>query len=140
MILLDTDTVSLFHAGHSRVVERMEQVDATELVGTTVVTQVEIIRARFEYLLKASSGDELLRAQLWLNRSEALLAELHVARVTPASASEFDRLRRDRKLKKIGRADLLIVSIALSAQATLVTRNVRHFRQIVGLKVENWAD
>jgi tRNA(fMet)-specific endonuclease VapC len=43
-------------------------------------------------------------------------------------------------LLEIGRADLLIASIALSRQATLVTRNLRHFRLIPGLRVENWAD
>ena len=55
-------------------------------------------------------------------------------------AAEFDRLRSHKKLVKIGRSDLLIASIALAHQATLVTRNVRHFRQVPGLNVENWAD
>ena len=36
--------------------------------------------------------------------------------------------------------DLLIASIALAQRATLVTRNLRHFRQIPALNVENWAD
>jgi tRNA(fMet)-specific endonuclease VapC len=43
-------------------------------------------------------------------------------------------------LKKLGRADLLIASIALAHGATLVTRNLRHFHQIPGLYTENWAD
>ncbi|MGH9677814.1 MAG: type II toxin-antitoxin system VapC family toxin, partial [Candidatus Acidiferrum sp.] len=48
--------------------------------------------------------------------------------------------RQDRKFRKIGRADLLIAAITLANRATLVTRNLRHFRVIGGLRVENWAD
>jgi phosphopantetheine adenylyltransferase len=31
-------------------------------------------------------------------------------------------------------------SITLANRATLVTRNLRHFKQIPGLKLENWVD
>jgi tRNA(fMet)-specific endonuclease VapC len=43
-------------------------------------------------------------------------------------------------LRKIGRADLLIASVTLANRATLVTRNTRHFKQVPGLRVENWVD
>jgi tRNA(fMet)-specific endonuclease VapC len=43
-------------------------------------------------------------------------------------------------LRKIGRADLLISSIALTHRAVLVTRNIRHFRQVPDLKLINWVD
>ena len=46
----------------------------------------------------------------------------------------------DEAYRKIGRADLLIASIVLANRATLVTRNVRHFRQIHGITVINWVD
>jgi tRNA(fMet)-specific endonuclease VapC len=55
-------------------------------------------------------------------------------------ALEFDRLRQNKKLKKIGRADLVIAAITLANRATLVTRNLKDFRQVPGLQVENWAD
>lgn len=55
-------------------------------------------------------------------------------------ACEFDRLRDNKSLRKIGRADLLIACIELAGQATLVTRNLRHFCMISGLHVLNWAD
>jgi tRNA(fMet)-specific endonuclease VapC len=45
-----------------------------------------------------------------------------------------------RRLRRIGRADLLIASISLAHRATLVTRNVRHFQQIPRLIVTNWVD
>jgi tRNA(fMet)-specific endonuclease VapC len=81
----------------------------------------------------------LYRAQQRLIRSEELLSQLVVFPVDSAAAREFDRLRQVKALRKIGRADLLIASIALARQATLVTRNLRHFRQIPGLRVEDWA-
>ena len=34
----------------------------------------------------------------------------------------------------------LIASITLARRATLVTRNLRHFRQIPELKTVNWVD
>jgi len=43
-------------------------------------------------------------------------------------------------LKKIGRADLLVASVALANRAVLVTRNLRHFRQTPNLELENWVD
>ncbi len=56
------------------------------------------------------------------------------------AADEFERLRAVSKLRKIGRADLLIASISFANRVTLVTRNTRHFKQIPGLKVVNWVD
>jgi tRNA(fMet)-specific endonuclease VapC len=140
MILLDIDTVSLFHQGHPKVVTRANATGAVEPIATTVITQAEILRARFDYLLKANDGQYLQVAQRWIAESESLLASLQIIPIDVKAADEFDRLRKQKKLKKIGRADLLIASIALAHRATLVTRNERHFRQVTGLTVENWAD
>ena len=57
-----------------------------------------------------------------------------------AVAAEFDRLRQIKKLKQIGRADLLAAGVALAHRAILATRNLRHFREVSGLRLENWAD
>jgi tRNA(fMet)-specific endonuclease VapC len=140
MTLLDTDTISLFHAGHSGVVARMGMVGVSEIVATTVITQAEILKARYDFLLKAQDGEQLQRAQQWLDSSESLLADLHIFPADASVAARFDLLRSQKKLKKIGRADLLIACMALSHEATLVTRNLRHFRQVPGLKLDNWAD
>ena len=139
MYLLDTDTLTRLHTGHSRVHEQLRRLGRTE-VATSLVTRIELLRGRFEFLLKASNGDELLRAHRWLIKSETLLAEFPVFPPDRASAAIFDQLRTQRKLRKIGRADLLIGCIALARRATLVTRNVRHFGQIPGLTVVNWID
>jgi tRNA(fMet)-specific endonuclease VapC len=91
-------------------------------------------------VFKAATGSELLRAQQLLVRTEELLAQISIVPMDEAAAVQFDRLRAIKKLRKTGRADLLIASIALAHRATLVTRNVRHFQQVPGLTVTNWVD
>ena len=139
MHLLDTDTLTHLHAGHPRVAQRLKECADSE-VRTTIVTRIELIRGRFEFLLKAQSGRELLRAQELLVRTEVLLSQLRVVALNDISIEVFDQLRRTKGLKKIGRADLLIASIAISHGAILVTRNRRHFDAVPGLTTVNWVD
>ncbi len=137
MTLLDTDTLTLLMQGHARVTGRVAR---SARVAITVVTRIEVLQGRFASVLKAGDGEELLRAQHWLDESERYLSNLEVVPFDRSAAEEFDRLRRNRKLKKSGRADLLIASIALARGATLVTRNKRHFQPIAVLRIEDWAD
>jgi tRNA(fMet)-specific endonuclease VapC len=139
MYVLDTDTLSRLHAGDQRLADRRERVDPAE-IATTAVTRIEILQGRFDFILKASDGQKLLRAMYWLMRSEDLLRQITVLAIDEAAADHFDRLRQIKKLRRIGRPDLLIAAIALGHGATVVTRNVKHFNQILGLRVENWLD
>ena len=139
MHLLDTDTLTYLHAGHPKVIKRLQEL-ADPDVATTMITRIEILRGRFDFVLKAADGAQLLRAQELLSRSEELLAQIVTLPLDEQTASEFDRLRSQKTLGKIGRADLLIASIALSRRAILVTRNVRHFAVIPNLTVVNWID
>jgi tRNA(fMet)-specific endonuclease VapC len=139
MHLLDTDTLTHLYAGHPRVIERLRELTDPD-VGTTIITKIELLRGRFDFVLKAATGPELLKAQQWLARTEELLAQIIIVPLDEAAAAQFDRLQKAKRLPKIGRADLLIASIALAQRATLVTRNVRHFQQVPGLNVTNWID
>lgn len=139
MHLLDTDTLSHLHAGNPRVDERLERLDDPD-VGTTVITLVELLRGRMDFVLKAASGAQLLVAQQRLLRTQELLEQVAIVYFDKSAAAHFDRLRAVSAFRKIGRADLLIASIALSQQGILVTRNTRHFRQIPGVAVVNWVD
>jgi tRNA(fMet)-specific endonuclease VapC len=138
MHLLDTDTLTHLHAGHPRVVRHIQEVPDAE-VGTTIISKIEILRGRQEFLLKATEAD-LLRAQALLMRSEERLAELLVVALDETAVTIFQRLGQTRGLKGIGRADLLIASIVLAHDATLVTRNLRHFRAVPRLRTTNWVD
>ena len=138
MFVLDTDTVTLIERGHERVNERLAQ--ATRAVVTTEITRMEILQGRFASVFKAEDGEQLLIARDRLEQAEARLQSVRMLLVDAASASEFDRLLATKGLRRIGRADLLIASIALANKATLVTRNRRDFQKVPGLQIENWAD
>ena len=137
MTLLDTDILTLLMHGHARIAECFARSDA---IGITIVTRIEVLQGRFDFLLKAANSAELLRAQEWLSDNEAYIDGIDVVPFDQEAAEQFDKLRQDAKLKKIGRADLLIACIALANGATLVTRNLKPLRLVPGLKLENWAD
>jgi tRNA(fMet)-specific endonuclease VapC len=138
MIVLDTGILTLYSLGNARIRQRATLEDDEIVI--TVITQIEVLLGRFHFMLKASSGDELQRAQHFLVQSERDLDGHVILPITKAAAAQFDKLRADRKLKKIGRPDLLIACIALAHRAKLVTRNLKDFRQVPGLQIENWAD
>jgi tRNA(fMet)-specific endonuclease VapC len=54
------------------------------------------------------------------------------------SARIFDQLKASGVT--IGTMDLRIASIALAYEATLLSRNLKDFQQVPGLKVENWLE
>src|SRR5438128_6069497 len=139
MHLLDTDNVTLLFEGHPGVVHHLQSHPADD-VGTTIVTVAEILRGRVEFLLKAADGPQFRKADDLLRRTQDFLARMPVIATDAPAANHFDRLRTARGLRKIDHADLLFASIVLARKATLVTRNLRHFRLIPGLQIGNWAD
>ena len=140
MNLLDSDILTLVYHGRPGLTERVSAAQAAGLVALPLVVRLEALRGRIEAVLKAATAAELLAAQERLEKTESFLTQFPVVRFDDRSATEFDRLRADKKFKKLGRDDLLIASIALSTGATLVTRNTKDFAPIPGLTVENWAD
>ena len=139
MHLLDTDTLTHLHAGHPQVTLRLRNC-ADPDIGTTIISKIEMLRGRMDFLLKAENQERLLRAQQLLNQTEILLEQIPITGFDFKAAGVFDSLRNVSTLRKIGRADLLIASIVLANRATLVTRNLKHFNQFPNLRVVNWVD
>src|SRR5436190_12822141 len=105
MFVLDTDTLTLVYTAHPRVTARRSSVPASQ-VAISVVTRIEVLQGRFDFLLKAATVAERLRAQEWLNRTDELLASISaILPITEEAAVEFDHLWGIKKLKKIGRRD-----------------------------------
>lgn len=69
------------------------------------------------------------------------LTPLQLLSYDPRAAQMYGWIRAvlERRGLVIGPLDLLIAAHARSLDATLVTNNVREFRRVPGLAVENWA-
>jgi tRNA(fMet)-specific endonuclease VapC len=137
--LLDTDVFTLAHLGRHGVAARLDAARAADEVVVSVVTRIEVLRGRFDAVVKAADGAALVRAQELLRAPESYLAGFRVLPFGASAAAHFDRLRGDKNVKKAGRNDLLIACIALANEVTLVTRNTRDYEGVPGLKLENWA-
>ncbi len=139
MHLLDTNIVTALYAGNERVMNRLRDLDDPQ-VGIIIITKAELLRGRIDYLLKATDGESLLRAQLLLTQTEQLLDDLRIIPFEQTAVEQFERLKSQRSLRKMGRSDLLIASIAIAHRATLVTRNLKDFQLVSNLKLTNWLD
>jgi tRNA(fMet)-specific endonuclease VapC len=138
MILLDTDMLTLLLQGHPRVQKRMQSAETD--VATTVITWMEVMQGRFQAIFTAADADQLERASRRLEESVSQLSTLPIVPINRAVAKQFAALLANKKLKRIGRGDVLIASIALAEKARLITRNARDFSLVPGLMWENWAD
>jgi len=135
--LLDTDTFSHLFAQHPKVVKKFNAVPSSEVVGTTVITRIETLRGRFDYALKADNAEDLIKAHKLLTQTDEWLKIFHIAPFNQFAADHFIQLN---KRIRIRRADLLIACICLAHGAILVTRNVKDFRVVPNLRIENWLD
>jgi tRNA(fMet)-specific endonuclease VapC len=121
MYLLDTNILTALHAGNSKVISAIQRLDDPQ-IAITIITKVELIQGRISFLLKATSGQDVLRAQNLLAKTESLLSKLEIVPFDGGALEQFDLLLTNKSLRKSGRADLLIASIAQANRATLVSR------------------
>jgi tRNA(fMet)-specific endonuclease VapC len=141
MFVLDTDTYSHLLHEHAKVAERLEQaVIQRQAVGITIITKIEVLQGRMSALLKADTHERFLGSQEKLFHAEERLRKVAIYSLDSPTLDVFDELNATRSLRKIGRADLLIASIVRVRKATLVTRNLKHFKLVPQLKLANWVD
>src|SRR5260370_1433805 len=94
MFVLDADILTLRFAGHSWVVSRRDHVRSAD-IATTVVSRIQSLQGRFQFLLKAATGADLLRAQSLLDGTLRALAKVEtLLAIDVLAAAEFDRLRQ----------------------------------------------
>jgi tRNA(fMet)-specific endonuclease VapC len=140
MTVLDMDILTLLEYGRSAALDRrVESALAADSLAVAVISRMERLQGRFDSILKAANETELLDAMMRFRVTQSFLDRFGVLEVNEAAAGHFERLRKDRKVK-MRRPDMLIACIALANDALLVTRNVKDYRQVTGLRVENWVD
>jgi tRNA(fMet)-specific endonuclease VapC len=139
MLVLDTDHMSLLEwdsnsAAHLR--ERLANCDERE-VATTIVNYEEQVRGWMAYIAGARSLDAQVEAYRRLRNHLDNYRQIPVLDFDATAATVYQRLRRARI--RVGSMDLRIAAIAISLDATLLTRNRRDFEKVPGLKFEDWS-
>lgn len=138
--VLDTD--HLAHMRHesqasSRLTARLDHVPADAL-STTIISYQEQMRGWLAYLNDARSSEEIVSAYEELLAMHYSFCQLNVLPYDSGAEERFVQLRK--QLRRLGTLDLRIASIVLNLDATLLSRNLRDFQQIPGLKVEDWTN
>ena len=136
MFILDTDHISLFQRRHAAVSARVLATPAVELA-TTVITAEEQLRGRLARVRRARSDAEVVRTYRSLLATLVYFQTITVLAFDEQGQTIFNRLRAQQP--RIGTQDLRIAAIALSQDATLVTRNRQDFAGIPSLQLEDWS-
>jgi tRNA(fMet)-specific endonuclease VapC len=139
MILFDTDTVTHLSYGNANVRRKIDESEDEQLA-IAVITRNEILRGRADSLVKAADEEELRKAAERFRQTEEFLSDFLVVGFDEEAIKHFGKLRKQKNLKKMGRADMLIACIALANAALLVTRNTKDYKDVTGLRIENWVD
>lgn len=140
MLILDTDHLSILERQEAqtaqRLLARLRQLPKED-VCTTIVNFEEQVRG----WLASLNAAKMIKDQIELYR-RLLLVQLNycsyrILGFTEQAAIRFQELRKAHK--RLGTMDLKIAAIVFANQATLLTRNMKDFRSIPGILVEDWT-
>ena len=136
LYVLDTNMLSLYQDGHAKVCARVHAVPASELA-IAVLTVEEQLSAWYTQLRQAKSQQRLAWAYRRLADNVRFLSRLRILDYDEPAMRRYDSLRRQKL--KVSRTDLQIAAVALELQATVVTANLRDFKRVPGLQIEDWS-
>jgi tRNA(fMet)-specific endonuclease VapC len=137
MLILDTDHLSALdrsNAAGKALERRLEK--SGEEISATIISAEEQLRGWLAQINRCRDPDKLIVHYRRLRQRIEYFAAGIVLDWDAAAAQEFARLRELRL--GVGTMDLRVASIALAVGGVLLTRNLRDFQRIPGLKAEDW--
>jgi tRNA(fMet)-specific endonuclease VapC len=136
LYVLDTDIASLYQHGHAGVVQHIIAHPLSDLT-ITVITIEEQLSGWYTALRRIKQRDQLARTYLRLAMIIPFLARFPILSYTVPAILRFEHFHT---LKlNIRTIDLRIAAIALESNGIVVTRNLRDFRRVPGLVVQDWT-
>lgn len=132
MYLLDTNVcIQFLNKRSPALVEKLRQTDPDEILLCSMV-KAEL----FYGACKSNNPLKMLKIQReFCDRFRSLYFD-------DTAADAYGEIRADleKKGRVIGPNDLIIASIAIANNTTLVTHNTREFSRVSGLKIEDWQE
>ncbi len=129
MYLLDTNTIIYFFKGIGDIKKTLFSHSPKDIyVPSIVIYELEVGIAK-------SNNSRKRKEQL-----DSLLSDINIVDFSQKEAKSSANIRAllEKAGTPIGPIDTLIAGCALSNNLTLVTRNIKEFQRVDGLKVENW--
>lgn len=136
LFILDSDHLSLYQRGHEPIRQHLLIVPPEQIV-ITIISVEELMRGRLAQVRRATKPQARLNAYHWLSETFDFLSHFTVLKYDSQAEAHFATLRAQKI--RIGTQDLRIAAIALSQNATVVTRNRRDFGRVPGLKIKDWS-
>jgi len=127
--LIDTDIVINSIKGNKKVNQRISEYAAIPKA-ISIITFGELLYGAKKSIQRDKNTSIVYR-----------LAEIFpIAGITRSTIEAFTDIKMalDLKGERIEDFDLLIAATALSLNYTLVTNNIKHYKRIEGLQLENW--
>lgn len=135
--MLDTDHASEIERGSPigvRLAERLE--NANDDVAICIVTVDEQLRGLLNLVKRAKHADALIRSYKRLQNYLEDLTEWQILDWDERAEENFAHAAELRL--RVSTMDLRIACIALANNSTLLSRNLRDFQRVPGLRVEDW--
>jgi tRNA(fMet)-specific endonuclease VapC len=134
--ILDSDHLSLYQRGHEPLRSHLLTIPPQQ-IGISIISVEELLRGRLAQVHRGKGAEDRVQAYYWLSKTLDFLCGFKVLKFDPYAEAHFQNLLT--KKIRIGIQDLKIAAVALSNDATLVTRNRRDFNQIPALTIEDWS-
>ena len=134
--VLDTDTLTLFQHGHSKVAARCAAAPPDSL-GITVITVEEQFLGWYTEVRKAKRDSEIANAYDRMTAFATFIKQLPILTFDSAAIKRYRQLKA---LKlNVPKKDLCIAATALELGAKVVTCNISDFGRVPGLGIEDWS-
>jgi tRNA(fMet)-specific endonuclease VapC len=140
VIILDTDIISVLDSrsgsAYENLAARLARRDVDH-IAITIVSFEEQMRGWLSYIAASRALSRQIEGYARLHRLLRWYQEQELLDFNTSAADVYEKLKRARV--RLGAMDLKIAAIALDRGALLVSRNLRDFRKVPNLQVEDWS-
>lgn len=136
--LLDTNVLTHYVNGSQTLLANLRRVDLRDVVLPTVVV-AEAMRGRSEFALKAPPN-QVVHAHSLLVETWQILHKFQMLALDQQSATALAQMQQKHGSRK-RYADMMIDAMALTGNHVVVTRNLKHFADLLAShQLANWID
>lgn len=138
MYLWDTNILRYFGKGHPNLRRYLRNISWMDIALPSVVV-AEVLRGRCEFALK-STPQEAPRAHQLLIKTQNVLNKFEIVLFDDKCAAIMIQFQKQYKTDR-RYVDIMIAAMTKAGNHILVTRNLKHFKDLLpSHQLENWID